>query len=410
MMTPHSDRPLKIAFFVEGMYASGVDTSTQLLARALRRLGQQVVIFTPWKDHAEGATGEDVFLLPAMNVNSKQKVQLSYPVSWRLISEFKRRQFDIIHVHTSSSVNLLAWQVSKLFKLPIVYTYHTLTKEYLHYWAPLAEHMGGFLDTVVEIFDKVICDRANLVVTPSAKAAAYLSEIDVTPPVEIVPNGIDLDRFHPLPSDYLKTHFGVPADAKVLLFVGRLNQEKRPLLAYDLFRKLSRQRQDVCLVMVGDGPLRDQLAQMAVHDGLKQRLFLTGLIDYTTMPAVYNSADIWVSTSTSEVHPMVALEAAACGLPAVALRDPALDGVVEDGVSGFLVDSHEAFLNRLNEVLDNPDLYHIMRRAAVKLGERYSVEMTAIRLLDHYQALAPFDQRQNQAADQHTHRRLLKLG
>jgi 1,2-diacylglycerol 3-alpha-glucosyltransferase len=409
-MTPQRNQPLKIAFFVEGMYASGVDTSTQLLARALRRLGQRVVIFSPWKDHAAEGEPDEMFLLPALNVNTKQKVQLSYPVSWRLITEFKRQQFDIIHVHTSSSVNLLAWQVSKLFKLPIIYTYHTLTKEYLHYWAPLAEHMGSFLDGVVELYDKVICDRANLVLTPSAKAADYLNCLKVTPPVEIVPNGIDLDRFYPYPSDYLQTQLGVPAEAKVLLFVGRLNQEKRPLLAYDLFRKLSHQREDICLVMVGEGPLRDQLAQMAVHDNLKRRLFLPGLIDYATMPAIYNSAHIWISTSLSEVHPMVALEAAACGLPAVAFNDPALHGIVDDGVNGYRVNRNEAFLQRLNQILDNSDLYHAMRRAAASKGEAYSVETTAKRLLQCYQRETCPKQPPGHDLEPFHHRRLIKLG
>jgi 1,2-diacylglycerol 3-alpha-glucosyltransferase len=408
-MMPQPNQPLKIAFFVEGMYASGVDTSTQLLARALRQLGHRVVIFSPWKDHAMTMPSEDLFLLPAMNVNPKQNVHLSYPVSWRLITEFKRQQFDIIHVHTSSSVNLLAWQVSKLFKLPIIYTYHTLTKEYLHYWGPLSEHMGSFLDTVVELFDKVVCDRAHLVVTPSAKAAAYLDCLNVTPPVEIVPNGIDLDKFHPFPSEFLQQQCGVPA-AKVLLFVGRLNYEKRPLLAYDLFRKLSRQRDDVCLVMAGEGPLRDQLAQMAVNDHLKSRLCLTGLIDYAAMPQLYNSAHIWISTSLSEVHPMVALEAAACGLPAVAFHDPALDGVVEHRVNGFLADSNEAFLEHLQRLLDDPEVYRAMHLAATRKGEAYSVETTARRLLQCYQSVLRPRHPQSPNSDYHDHRRLIKLG
>jgi len=385
---PVAPRPLTIAFFVEGMYASGVDTSTQLLAEALREQGHRVVLFLPWKEHCR--TGkDDVFLLPSMCVNAKQGVNLSYPVSLKLLNKFSQIPFDLIHVHTSTSVNLLAWQVSALFGLPLVYTYHTMTKEYMHYWDYLPDALGGLLDpllvSAVEKFDQLICNKADAIITPSAKAARYLAELDLTPPVTIIPNGIKLDNFYPWPADYLQSHFGVPTGAKVLLWVGRLNQEKRPLLAYDLFRDLCRRREDVCLVMVGDGALRGTLEERRQRDGLEGRLFLTGLVNYQEMAAVYNSADLWISTSQSEVHPMVALEATACGLPTVAWRDPALDGVIGDGGNGFLGNTNQKFISRLTQILDDSDLYQQMHRAALVKRQEYSIETTAERVAQLYQ-------------------------
>ena len=373
-------RPLKVAFFLEGMYASGVDTSTQLLADALRAQGHRVVTFLPWKERCDDGSS-DLVLLSALRVNSKQAVYLSYPISLRLLSLFKEMHFDLIHVHTSTSVNLLAWQASTLFGIPIVYTYHTMTKEYMHYFGHIPETMESLVSAVVEKFDKVVCNKADAIITPSAKAAAYLAEIGVTPPVSIIPNGIKLDDFSPWPSDYLRARFAIPAQSKILLWVGRLNQEKRPLLAYEIFRDICRQHDNVgdnvVLVMVGDGALRSELEARARRDRLQHRLLLTGLVDYKAMPAIYNSADLWISTSQSEVHPMVAIEAAACGLPAIAWADRALQGVVEDGVSGFIVDSKSAFVNRLSRILNDGTLYQQMRRAALAKGQMYSIETTA---------------------------------
>jgi 1,2-diacylglycerol 3-alpha-glucosyltransferase len=398
-----TQRPLNIAFFVEGMFSSGVDTSTQLLARALRREGHRVTLFTPWKEHQQTSPDVDSYLLPAVNINAKQRVHLSYPVSLRLLSFVREQRYDLIHVHTSTSVNLLAWQVSKLFHLPVVYTYHTMSKNYLHYLGPFSEHMGSWLTAVVELYDKVICDRAHLIVTPSAKAAAYLGELGVSPEVQVIPNGIDLDRFYPFPSDYLSEHFAVRSQDKVLLFVGRLNQEKRPLLAYDLFHKLSRLRDDVQLVMVGDGPLQHEISQRARQDGLSERVTLTGLVPYAQMPAVYNAAHVWISTSQSEVQPMVALEAAACGLPAVAFADLALQGVIEHGVNGFVVERSDLFLTQLANLLDGPVRYQAMRKAAIERGKQFSVEATARRLVNCYrQVIDRFGPPFNEAAQ---HRR-----
>ncbi|MBX3014666.1 MAG: glycosyltransferase [Caldilineaceae bacterium] len=390
---PPATRPLTIAFFVEGMYASGVDTSSQLLAAALREQGHRVVMFVPWKEHC-GAGRSDVFLLSSVRVNSKQGVNLSYPISLKLLNKFKETHFDLIHIHTSTSVNFLAWQVSALFGLPLVYTYHTMTKEYMHYWDHLPEALGSLLDplldSAVEKFDQIICNKADAVITPSAKAARYLAGLAVTPPVTVIPNGIKLDNFYPWPSDELQTRFGLPADAKVLLWVGRLNQEKRPLLAYELFRTLCRRRDDVYLVMVGDGALRAELEERRQRDGLQKRLFLTGLVNYKQMAAIYNSADLWLSTSQSEVHPMVALEAIACGLPTIAWRDPALDGVIDDGVNGFLINSSQEFATRMMQILDDGALYQQMHRAALAKRQEYSIETTAERVAQVYaQVLTP---------------------
>ena len=409
---PPTVRPLTIAFFVEGMYASGVDTSSQLLAEALREQGHRVVLFLPWKEHCI-AGKEDVFLLPSVRVNSKQGVNLSYPISLKLLNKFKQTPFDLIHVHTSTSVNLLAWQVSALFDLPLVYTYHTMTKEYMHYWDHLPDALSWLLDplfdSAVEKFDQMICNKADTIITPSAKAARYLTGLDLTPPVTVIPNGIKLDNFYPWPADYLQSHFGVSAEKKVLLWVGRLNQEKRPLLAYDLFRELCHRRDDVCLVMAGDGALRTEIEARRQQDGLQERLCLTGLVNYQQMAAVYNSADLWISTSQSEVHPMVALEATACGLPSVAWRDAALDGVIDDGSNGFLVNSQQKFISRLHQILDDSDLYQQMHRAALVKRQEYSIETTAERVYQVYERVVKPRQPAHPLSQTRISKRLLKI-
>ena len=378
------DRLYRIAFFVEGMHASGVDTSTRLQAQALRTLGHQVIIFSPWQATTTGLQPAETVQLAAMSVKLKSRIDLSYPLSWRLLRIFKEQPFDLIHVHTSTSVNLLAWQMATLYKLPIVYTYHTLSKEYLHYLGLSSEQMATLFTPMIELYDKMICDRADLVITPSAKAAAYLRNLGIQPAIRTAPNGVDVARFRPGQSTVLQTEFGVPSDATVLLFVGRLNQEKRPLLAYELFRHAAHAHPHLHLVMVGDGALRPVLAQRAQHDDLAQRVTLTGKVDYAQMPGIYNSAHLWISTSQSEVHPMAALEAAACGLPAVAFADPALTGIVEHGVSGWLVTENQAFLDGIAQLLDSPERYAMMQNAAVAQAQRYQIEASARLIVDCY--------------------------
>lgn len=378
-------RPFNVAFFIEGMSASGVDTSTKLLATELRRLGHQATRFMPWdEDTTSGPI--DAVRLPGMRVSKDQAVYWTYPLNLPLFEIFHKRHFDLIHVHTNTFINLLAWQISGAFHLPIVYTYHTMAKDYAHYLGPIHDHMGKLVDSAIEHYDKLICEQANVVVTPSVKAATYLRQIGVHG-VEVIPNGINLNAFSQHSSDYLRRHFSIPASDKILLFAGRLNHEKRPLLVYECFRIVARTHEHVHLVMVGDGALREELQQRAEADGIADRLHLTGLVAYGQMPAIYNSADIWVSASCSEVHPMVAIEASACGLPAVAWQDAALDGVIEHQTNGFMVDCKEEFVLALHRLLTDTRLYQQMRQQTVKKVARFRVETTAQQMLDIYRTV-----------------------
>ncbi len=379
-------RPLNIAFFIEGMSASGVDTSTCLLAKELRKEGHRVTRFLPWKDETHLSALDEVVLLPSLRVSRSQEVYWTYPLNLPLFEKFHKEQFDLIHIHTNTVINLLAWQIAGAFHLPIVYTYHTMAKDYAHYLGPIHDHMGRLVGSAIESYDRLICDRADAVLTPSAKAANYLQEIGVED-VQIVPNGIDLSAFQPIQSQWLQKRFAIPEEHKILLFVGRLNQEKRPLLAYECFRQVARLRDDVHLVMVGDGAFRQELTEKAAADQLSQRFHLTGLVKYQEMPEIYSSADFWISTSSSEVHPMVAIEAAACGLPAVCWRDAALTGVIEDQVNGFVVDSQEAFCASLLQLLENEERAQQMRQQAIRKVSRFQIETTAQEMVDVYEAV-----------------------
>lgn len=380
---------MRIAFFIEGMSASGVDTSTQLLAGALRNLGHEVVLFVPWKEEGVADHGETRVRLPAVRVSHSQPVYWSVPLSWQTWERFRRDHFDIIHVHTSTTVNLLAWQVGTVHRLPLVYTYHTMSTAYAHYLGPLAEPLSGVVHPAIQLFDRIICNQADAIVAPSRKAEAYLHEIGVNPPVRIIPNGINLGAFRPQPGNFLRTRLGITPDRQILLTVGRLNQEKRPLLAYSLFKQIHARHPAATLVMVGEGALRGELEERIAADGLGDCVHLAGLIDYAKMPEVYASADLWISASQSEVHPMTALEAAACGLPAVAWADPALEAVVTHGISGLIASSETAFIQGALKLLRDAALRERMAEATTRTAASFRVETTAQRMADLYASLLP---------------------
>ena len=381
---------LRIAYFLEGMPASGVETSTSLTAHALAKAGHAVTVFTPWvrSDRAARADDDDgrveFFRLPRFRLPSDQEVYWSMPVSVSVTTKFGRAHYDVIHVHASTVVCALAWQLSRLFSVPVVYTYHTMSKEYTHYYRRFFGPADLWLESVVEHYDRLICNRARAVVAPSHKAAAYLERLAIEPPVFVIPNGVDERRFYPGQSDYLRERFFLPDTARILLFVGRLNQEKRPDAVYAVFRRLARWRPELHLVMAGAGPMEAALRAQAAREGLASRVHFSGVVPYAMMPEVYRSADLWLSASTSEVHPMAALEAVASGLPVAALADDALRGVVEHVVNGFAVQDIDALVQVAGELLDDTQLRAGMAAASAELGRRYRVDATAARLAELY--------------------------
>lgn len=380
-------RKLRIAYLLEGMPASGVETSANLAASALARDGHAVTVFTPWMHEDIGRDGEsqvERFLLPRFRLPTDQEVYWSTPISLSVTDKFLHSHFDVIHVHTSTMVCVLAWQLSRLFDIPVVYTYHTMSKEYVHYYRRFVGPAEPWLDAVVEHYDRLICNRADAVVAPSHKAAAYLAKLPVEPDVTVIPNGVDAQEFHPGVSHYLHGRLSLPESNRVLLFVGRLNQEKKPDVAYEVFRRLASRRRDVHLAMAGAGPMEAALRADAAHDGLEHRVHFLGVVPYSEMPLVYRSAWLWLSTSTSEVHPMAALEAIASGLPVAGIADEALQGIVKHGVNGFAVQHVDELVGAAGALLDGPELHTRMAAASAELSRPYHVEETAARLADLY--------------------------
>jgi glycosyltransferase involved in cell wall biosynthesis len=139
----------------------------------------------------------------------------------------------------------------------------------------------------------------------------------------------------------LRDEYGFAADAEILVFVGRLDQQKNPLLLIESFKRLLSERPTVRLVMVGDGILRAEL-ERAIHEArLDGLVALAGLKSPDTVAKILRGADLYVMTSAYEGMPIGVLEALGTGLPVVSTRVGELGRVVTAGENGELIDRHE---------------------------------------------------------------------
>ncbi len=183
---------------------------------------------------------------------------------------------------------------------------------------------------------------------------------------EVIPNGVDLEEFCPA----VEARANGPVR---LLCVARLIERKGLHYLLPALGRLRRDGERFHLRIVGDGPLRAHLQEMAVAEGLQDCVQIDGPIPHEALPQVYREADVFVLPSLAEGMPNVVLEAASCGLAIVSTRVSGLPELVREGENGWLVDAADrdglqaALGAALNSAVTAPEMGRASRRLATEM-------------------------------------------
>jgi glycosyltransferase involved in cell wall biosynthesis len=328
----------------------GVPTAVETIRQGLEALGHEVVIVAPRMAGADD-DGRRVIRVPAIPAPTYPDFALPLPIGPALDRRLRALGLDVFHAHHPFLLGVSARRLARASRRPFVFTYHTLYDRYAHY-VPLPRAMvarravrwsAGFAST------------ADLVLAPSDFVARRLRAQGVRPPIEVLPTGIDLDRFRPGDRGAARQALGLGVDDRLLLYVGRLDREKNLEFLLDALARVRTPR--ARLLLVGRGTQADALARAAAARGLGGRLELRGGSPPDGLPAYYRAADAFVFASTTETQGLAVIEAMACGLPVVAVRASGIEEVVAEGVSGLLVPEEAgAFAAAATQVLTDADL------------------------------------------------------
>lgn len=212
--------------------------------------------------------------------------------------------------------------------------------------------------------------------------------------IEIVPPAVEHAFFAPGDPAGARQAVDLPADRHVLLFVGRIQPLKGPDVAIRALHALG--RRDVLLVLVGgasgtDGDAElDRAHQLVDELGMHDQVRFVPPQPHHILSTYYRAADVVVVPSRSESFGLVALEAAACGVPVVASAVGGLLSLVDAGVTGLLVDQRdpELFARATASLLDDPERRRVMGAAAHTAARRYTWAFTAARLRRLYNDVA----------------------
>lgn len=387
---------LRIAHFTDSYkpYNSGVVHSISVLKEELSRLGHDVMIFAPSYPHVPEE--ENTFRFYSLPAPTNPDYNLAVPYSRHLSKTIKRMKPHVIHVHHPFSLGWVGMRYARRLGLPLVYTCHTLYEYYSHY-LPLPPKLAQY---IIKKLCLDFCNRCDVIITPTVATRNYLRKLGVKTHMEVIPTGIDARIFSPRDPRWLRNRYNIKPGEKVLLFVGRMGQEKNATFILKSFARLYRALPHTRLVMVGEGPQKRELKKMARDLGVGDKVTFTGLLPQNEVVKCYHGADIFVFASLSETQGLVVPEAKTAGLPVVALKANGVSEMVEDGVDGFLTEpSVEEFTAKVKLLLENEVLRKEMAQRAVKNAEKLSSPTFALNILEVYfslqantSTLSPFPQ------------------
>ena len=192
-------------------------------------------------------------------------------------------------------------------------------------------------------------------------------------PCRVIPNFVDTSRFRPSAARRMdaRARLEIPEGTLVLGSVGRLSEQKRPEALLRVFARLAGKFPDLRLVLIGDGPLKDQVTALAQRLGVVGRLHITGYRD--DVEALIPAFDIHVLLSSREGFGIATAEAMACGVPVVGSNVPGTADILRDGCGGVLVsaDDEPAIADAIERLLRSPGERARVGGAGRELVERY---------------------------------------
>lgn len=291
---------------------------------------------------------------------------------------------DILHVHHPFLSGTLATRLSVRHDIPLVFTNHT--RYDLYTTEHLRQLPAGPVDTALASFFEWFTQYCQVVIAPSAGIRRVLEKWNVQCPVTVIPNGIELEPFDNPPWRSTREAEGVPDDAVVAVFVGRMAPEKNVEFLLRAFAAAHQEVPAAFLLLVGGGPELRRYQATAQALDIGSRVRFTGAMPYTRIPGFLALADFFVTASVTEVHPLTVLEAMAARRPVIGIDSPGISDTVVNDVNGFVV-AHNlpALAGNMVRLFRNAALRARLAEAAAHTSRQYDIQHTVQRHLELYE-------------------------
>jgi alpha-1,6-mannosyltransferase len=312
---------------------------------------------------AEGRSRIYSIRSPLVSRSSRYRALLNLRAMGEII---ERERPDIIESSDPYQVGWKAVSLGRSLRIPLVGFYHS------HFPEAYLRGPARLLMGVAQKYVRKLYNRCEATLVPSEPLARVLGNWGVRN-VRIVNLGVNTENFSPAVTDAAETRrsLGIEPDRKLLLYVGRLAQEKNTETLFDSFEMLTKRRpHEFELLIIGDGPQREQLRQLQTQTG--QVKWVQYCTDSLELARFYRAADLFVHPGVQETFGLVALESQACGTPVVGIRGSNMDRIIFHEQESWAQENTPEALAGAIEEFCRKDLKDLGAMAARVAAERYS--------------------------------------
>jgi 1,2-diacylglycerol 3-alpha-glucosyltransferase len=380
---------MKIALFTDTYppEINGVSVSVGLHQKVLMDQGHDVLVITtnPFGKLIDFDSG--IIRIPGVELKKLYGYRLSSFFSAKAYQFIRKWQPDVIHIHTDLGIGIFGKIIAFFLKVPTVVTYHTMYEDYTHY----VGFLKGLASRVVKQFSKSIAEKCTEFISPSLKTKEKIRSYGVDRYINIVPTGIDFSRFQLTSLDNvklakIKTEWILPGE-KVLLSLGRVAKEKSMDVIIKGFSKVIQANEGhIRLLMVGDGPDRRELEELANQLGVSKHVSFVGKVPIQDVPYYYQLADVFVSASLTETQGLTFMEAMVSDRIVLCRFDENLADLIRHQQTGFIFSDEEDFAKQVKTIFNlTKEKKEQIKRDVSTAVHRYSLPNFYQNLIEVYQ-------------------------
>lgn len=389
-------------------FIGGVPISVERLAKGLEALGHQVTVFAPtYKDQEEEV---NCVRYSTMMQKIMGGIVLPNPMDPRIEEEFRKKEFDIIHVHHPMLIGRTAVYLSQKYDVPLTFTYHTRYEQYLCYIKGFKmlekgasrntsridrmerRVLSGIQDKLVPAYLNSFLKHCHHVFAPTEGMKHYLVEACGYDQehIDVLPTGIEDQHFQVTQEQKMavRNRYGA-ANMPLFVSVSRMAHEKNvSFLLHSIAKFKADYGRPFRVMMIGDGPNREEYEMLCKELGMEEEIIFAGKIPNQEIAPYYAAADAFLFASKSETQGIVILEAFAGGTPVLALEATGVSDLVVNGKNGLLCgEDMDNFAENILKFAVNPALSKQLNVGAFESAQEYREEAVAQKAVRLYNSI-----------------------
>lgn len=377
---------------------NGASRFAERLAAGLVRAGNQVHVLAPAHSKSFGSFLEThdgsemmVHRIKSYRVIQHKTLRYVWPFTLRKKTDRLLREIkpDAVHINSHMIMGRYLLKSAKRAGIRVIATNHIMPENLIKYSLVIPKFLEkAVMDLAWKDAGRVL-SQADVVTTPTRRAAQLLEQASGLTGVLAISCGIDAERF----ANTTPTSNTQPR----ILYLGRLDYEKH---IHNLLRAVAQlpKKLNVQLEIVGDGGEREYLEDLAKELGISAQVVFSGHISDRDLPTAYERATVFAMPSIAELQSIATMEAMASGRPVVAADAMALPHLVHDGDNGYLFPPNDvaAFADRLLKVLSaSPEELERLSENSLHLIQSHDIRKT----VEIFEGLYRGDEKREESAD-----------